>query len=758
MTAAQSSARSGRHGRSATNAIRPFPYGGAFLHPAIFLRHLLPLLLLLSLVAAPAAYAGLSAEAELGYVNYDSQQVGGNRSASAFAQRYSLLYATGARLGSGQTGYYLLAGGYEWASVNSSIHSGDSNGDTTISRNVGHILYSGELLYDPRELPIRVKAYSRDLSRAWYSKTSAAYVFTGIEPVIDPGISNDVHNGTNITTGLLLTIGLKNSMSNGYYSVFKDLPKLLVDYWDNIRQDTSADTAVDTRQRRLAVVLNKKENWIHYRRNTYDDYLQPTQSLDEQKIIIGQIDESLDRQWVDLTNWIKISADGTFMKRVDAGGVLTNETDVNLMTILTREKWQARTINSYSHAQATDGTYTYSSRNPVYLSGIWGSDADWLTRFNYGVDKWQYATSSPLSQTDTYGSVQLNTFKRSNFTLSTMVGLESFEQNQDKSFVSELRVESASTRRFSDTVSLVGSYDVKWVRSEGSVNGDSIVQTLSGSAVYRLSNRVTAELGQEFDAGSGARNTNSGTIIITPQTADSRFGSIPDSYVRSYSRARLNWAVSERLQTLAAATQDFVMESGNQTSSLTSLTHMLTYRQAGLNVETELRYSRMSGRENSDGVLAGASASYVISRATSAGMKARYSYDRVAGSAANKELEVLQNLGHNYFSYSGQGRKLLELVETFRYLQREGIINETRKTAKLNARYFPTRHIYLAGSLAYSWVNYFGDSTEFAGTSEVGVEYSKLQASLGYSYGRRDGQSYDNRIDKRFAANLRKQF
>jgi hypothetical protein len=710
------------------------------------------------MMTATVAFAGLSAEAELGYADYESRQTAGKRSASSFVQRYTLLYATGARLGGGQTGYYLLSGGYEWASIDTSLHFGDANRDQSLSSNAGHILYSGELLYDPRELPIRIKAFSRDTSRTQFAKTAALYEFAGGAPVIDPGISDTVQSGTNITSGLILTLGVKNGMSNGFYSIFKDLPRLFVSYWDNIQRFTRLDAALDTHQRRLAVVLNKKENWIHYRRNTYDDFRQPSQGTDEQRIIIGQIDEALDRHWVDLTNWIKISADGTFTKSVNAGQ-LTNETDVNLMTIMSREKWQARTINSYSHVQSTNGTYQYTSRNPVYLSGIWGSDADWFTRFSYEVEKTAFSPTALSYQRDTYGSAQLTTFKRSNFTLTSMVAVESLEFNQDKSLVTEMRVESASTRRFSDTLSLVGSYDLKWMNSEGSANGGSTVQTVSGSAVYRLSNRVTAEIGQEFNVGSGARNTDAGgAIAVTPTTADSGFGLIPDSYVRSVTHLRLSWLLTERLQMLAMATQDYLMQSARATDSLTTASHILTYRRANLEAGTELRYSKRTGREDGDGITAKGNVEYAFNRSASGGLKVQYARDQSAGSVGRSELEAEQSLGYNYFNYSGQGRKLVELVENFHYLQREGFANETRKTAKLNAKYFPTRHLYLAGSLAYSWIHAIGDSTELAGTGEVGVNYSKLQASLGYSYGRRDGISFDNRIDKRFAANLRKQF
>ena len=73
-------------------------------------------------------------------MDYDSQQSSGNKHASSFEQRYSLLYSTGARLGTTGRGYYLINAGYEWAATGplarragSSRQSG-STPTTTLSR------------------------------------------------------------------------------------------------------------------------------------------------------------------------------------------------------------------------------------------------------------------------------------------------------------------------------------------------------------------------------------------------------------------------------------------------------------------------------------------------------------------------------------------------------------------------------------------------------------------------------------------------
>jgi hypothetical protein len=741
-----------------TSARRP-RHRGAAPRRTLFPLYLLFLLAWVPLIAAKEASAGINAEAELGYVDYQSRQSASSRqSGSAFTQRYSLLYTTMGPLSAGKAGYYNVSLGYEWAAINSSVHLADASADTSTSRNVGHILYSGELLYDPRELPIRLKAYSRDLNRPGFIKTIEAYALAGTEPVVDPALNTDVTGATSITSGAILTIGVKNSMTNGYYSVFKDLPRLFVDYWDSIQKDTDAATPTDIRNRKLAVVLNKKSNWLHYRSKNYDDNIKTTESFVEQKVIIGQIDEVLERHWVDLTNWIRISADGSFVKRSDASSQYSQETTVNLLGALTREKWQARANSSFTRAQGGANSFTSSSSTPVYVNGIWGSQADWQTRFSYAANKVVTNNATQSDQVDVYGSLLVNTFKRSSFTLSTMAAVESYERDQNKSLITNLRVESASTRRFSDTLSLVGSYDAKVIQSEGSVAGTAYIQALTGRATYRLTNRLNAELGQEFDLGSGPISNLGSTISSQPTSFDSNHSSITGSYVRSLSRLRLNWAVAERLQMLTTVSEDYVKQVNKPADVILTLAHKLSHRTANLTTTTELEYSKQTGVETRNRLTANASLDYIYNRHTTAAATMKYTRESAEGSLATSELNLEQRFNYNYFSYAGQGRKLVDFTQFFTYLQREGFDAETRKTLKLNAKYYPLRNLYLATNLTYSLIFRTVDETEFTGTGEVGVNYSKLQASLSYSYGRRDSATLDNRVDKRFAANLRKQF
>lgn len=731
--------------------------------------HLISLLFVtILLLAATSAHAAITAEAELGYADYQSEQFGGKKSGSSFTQRYSLLYATEGRLASGA---YHLNLGYEWASVNTDIHlgngeAGSSGGDNSISDNKGHLLYNGVLVFDPKDMPIRLRAYSRDTRRTSFTTQGySATLLAGTDAVVEPDLVIEARGGTSITSGALLILGLKNSMSNAYNSIFADLPRITIDYWDHIERDTQLLTSVDSRQTKLGIILNKKDNWLHYRQEDFTDHVNPAQSFNETKFIVGQIDEQLERQWVDLTNWIQVSADGTFVKRTEQEVRSTEETDANLMSIWTREKWRARTVSTYSRSKIGTNQVTYNTSNPVYLKGIWGSEADWITQFNYSVDKTLTDGAVSLYTSDTSGSLQVNTFKRSSFNLSSKVSVESYEQNQDKSLIVGLRLESASTRRFSDVLTLIGSYDIKLVRSDGTANGNSLMQILSGNAAYRITNRLTAEVAQEIDLVNGSRN-NSTSVLLSPTTLDNETTSPSQSYVRSYTRARLNWLPTERLQVLAMVTEDYLSHSGEQANSVTTLTQGLSYRLAKLDLATEVTYSKRSGEESRDTMLAKGSLNYAYDRNTAASLKARYARsDRVSSTSTlgskdvSKEFELEQKFFYTYIRNSGQGRKLLELVQTFTYLQREGYDPDDRKTLGVNAKFYLTRNIYLAGAASYALIFKNSiDKTEVAGAGEVGIIYPKLQANLSYSYGKRDSSLADSRTDKRFAANLRKQF
>lgn len=701
--------------------------------------------------------AKIFAEAEVGYVDYETVQGGSKNSASGLTQSYSLGYLTAARLAT-LNGYYRALLGYQWSSLDTKIKGPGVSED--ISINSGHIFFNGEVLLDPRELPVRVKAYSRDMSRPQFSAIGDTTTFTGYDPVVNPDVPVRLLNdGTHITSGFNLIFGVKNNMSNGYYSVFKDLPQLMVDYTDGISKNSSVLDEENVRTRTLAFILNKKSNWLHYRQTSFDNYVRPNESYVEQQFMFGNIDHKLERHWVDVTNWIKVSGDGTFRKR--SGDILDYKQayEVNLMGILSRETWEARSINNLSAQQRVDGTYDYSSRTPLYVSGTWGIDTDWKTALVYTADKSVLGGVSLANKNDTLALVQVRTFKRSMFTLSPTVSIESVEQDRNKSIIYGAKVESASTRRFSNVMSLIGSYEFRFVNSEGDVTDNSTVQNINGGLAYRPSNRVSVDVTEGISIATGNRNLtlaantpgSSGTI----GSNDSVHGLATGSYLRSTTTARVDWTPMDRMQLVTMASEDYLKDDGNVGDSITSFRSGLIYRNPKFDANGFVTYSQRRGISNSDSMNFTGMVKYTHSRQLSSGARAEYARDNMEGNISSTYYNFEQNLQYAFYSLRGVGRRLLDATETFSYSKREGNQPETQKSIALNTKYYPTQHIYLSASGRYTLVGPI-EQKELAGSGEVGVVYAKLQANLNYSYGKREGAF--GRIDKRFSANVKKQF
>src|SRR5262249_10146386 len=146
-----------------------------------------------------------------------------------------------------------------------------------------------------------------------------------------------------------LILGEKSGLSTSYAQFFNLFPLLLVDYRDSIQKNDAGQVRVDRRTRRLAFTsLNKGDNWIHYRATQYDDYINVADSYTEAQLQLGLIDNLDRRKWVDLTNWIKISADGQLTKHNTRGsGTDFEEYDLNLFTIATRRTWEIRNFANY---------------------------------------------------------------------------------------------------------------------------------------------------------------------------------------------------------------------------------------------------------------------------------------------------------------------------------------------------------------------------------------------------------------------------
>ncbi len=722
---------------------------------------------LLAVVLFPGiAAAGLSGVAELGYVKYDSEINGTkNIDASTFQQRYSLLYDTAGTIGDARFGRYKLGLGYEWASFDTRIKSPADDSNPAIS--AGHVLFLGEVVVDPKEIPLRFKAYSRDLSRTTFIADTVTTLADTTDRLLAPGLTTSLLDGTHISSGATLVLGVKNGMTNGYSSIYRELPMLLLDYKDEIVRDLKSQTPTDTRLSKLAFVsLNKKDNWFHYRRIQYRDYIDKTNDYLDNEFQLGTVDETQSRRWIDFTNWIKISTDLQFTTHNVASIKDSEQYDVNLFAIATRSTWEGRTFNNFTRTMHFSGNtgVEYSRRIPVYLNGIWGADTDWRVTIASEEDQ-KKLLFDRSSKRDNLASFRVDTFKLSPFTLAQAFSVERYEFTGQKSLVLDSTTETASTRRFSDIYALAASYNIKNTETETDLTTDNyLTQTFTGRGNYTPSRSLRFTLDQTVANAIGQRSASASPTIaanslFSSSTNSSLFRADPTTgYTRSITTLATDWQPAARLRIGLSGSEDILWTQGQPGDYYTTVRNTVDYTRADLVLNlTNSATQRVQGDLHDYSVSVEGKGSYTPNRTVAATLRSIYGKEK-SGGAELSRLEISE--GFNYYLYTSNGvsRRLLEVNQGIEHTQLDYTTNgqsETRTAFTLGCRYYPLRQLFVASTAKYSLVAP-GDIKELISTSSLGMSFSKLQASLDYSYGKRYGG--DNRVENRFAANLKKQF
>jgi hypothetical protein len=735
----------------------------------------LPGLLLALLLAVPAtAGARLTGEAELGYVKYDQRQDGNKfTEAHSFQQRYSLLYSTAGRFGDGRLGGYNLSLGYEWGSFDAKIKAPDPVSGLTTDSNpsvsAGHVMFEGEVQVAPVAFPFRFRAYSRDLNRITFGTETQTSLTS--DYMIRPGVTTSLIDGTRISSGATAVFGAKSGVANGYNAIFRHIPMLMIDYRDELIRDLKSLTPTDTRMSRLAFVsLNKKDNWFHYRRTRYTDNIIKDQSWTEDQFQLGTIDHLLQRKWIDLTNWIKISADGQFTKRESEGERYADSLqayDVNMFGIATRQNWEGKSFITFNRTMR-NRRLTYDESIPLYLSGVSGPDTEWRIRLSTRLKSDEtLLTGVKTNQSFTGASLRIDTFKRSKFTLSNTMSVESSDNGSAKNLALAAGVETASTRRFSALYTLAAGYNISSFSTDSALTGNTnyLLQTITARTGYTPSQRLRFSLDETLTIASGANpRADSNTLItanssLLPATNDSfaRRDSSLNDYVRSVTMLTATWNPAARFDISLFLTEDILDKPGAPLDYLTVVRNTVTYRMSQqLAIRLDNRVTNSQPADTS-GYLGRGSVDYTPNRRMDAQIV--YEYSRDSGpTGTSSGVDIGQRFNYYFYKVNGVSRRLLELSESLSYREIDPAGSSsliTEKTMRLGARYYPLQRLFLAGNASYS-LNDPGNVSKYIVNGSIGVNFRALQANIDYTYGKMTGG--DNRIEKRLAANVKKIF
>lgn len=737
------------------------------------------LLLCAATVGVPSpARARLAGEAELGYTRYDAKVNGAKAvEGSSFYHRYSLMYGTGGEFYNGRVGRYDLSVGYEWGSFDTKIKASENvavpQGQESRSISAGHLLYRGEVVLDPQELPLKLRAYSYDMNRIGLYQDLSLHSGGNI---IDSRLVSDLRDGTRITSGATLLFGVKSGLTNGYNAIFRHIPLVMLDYRDDITRDLKSLAPIDTRMRRLAFVsLNKRDNWFHYRTTDFTDSINPNQSFEETQLQLGTVDHALSRRWIDLTNWLKISVDGQFTKHDSATQANSFEAyDVNLFAIATRRDWDARTFSSFSRLVDRTGI-TLERTIPVYGRGVVGADIEWKGSLYANEKRIRELRGNVVDNSNYSASLRADMFRRAPFTLGVIAKGETSTSYGAKLLSLEGGVETASTARFSRDYSVAGNYTVKYFGSLDDSGGGYLNQSLTGRLAYTASPTFRVDVIETVSSASGNNPRNysntaitindgfeSGTVLVSgTDTSFRRRNSDIDSYVRSVTSVDASWRPYPRTSISFAVSEDVLMKSGGDTDYLTTLRNSIDYSASSFSARMRNSYNlRMVDGESLGFVESIGTVEYQPNRHLEGLLAYTYSVGDVDARTRSEFIDLRQRLGYSFYAKAGTSRKLMELYEEFTYnrTKNSGGVSSDISTVRrftLGARYYPLRSLYLGGDARFSLLDPSGITEQYY-SGMVGVNFRKFQANLEYSYGRRNDD--DNRIEKRIAANVKKLF
>ncbi|MDD2364898.1 MAG: hypothetical protein PHN84_01900 [Desulfuromonadaceae bacterium] len=695
-------------------------------------------------------------------------------SSSSFVQNYSLLYSSSAPIYNNRVGFYDVSLGYNWTGLNTTFDSSEYSKPYSYDETRGHLLYNGEITLDPREVPLKLHIYSRDMKQNTLVVSEGDGLNSFDTIFSDRNLATNINDGTHIESGATLIAGVKNGMTNGYNEILRHFPMILIDYKNTVNKDLSADNRIDDRLSRLAFVsLNKKDNWFHYRHTLYEDKINSTNNYEENELQLGTVDQYMARRWIDFSNWIKISTDIQFSKRQSNYQQNPIE-DINLNLFLKgeRKKWSARVFTSFDRLKDDNNTISYKASLPVYASGFLDQNTSWDLRTAFRNDHDIYEGGTTAKFTDSLFGYRVETFKQKLFTLSQSLDVEASQTKINDYLTIKGSLETKSTSRFSRDLSLGASYNVR----NSATSSDSLQttnffeQSLALRGSYALNNKLRFQLSQTSTLTNGNFTSFSGST----RNAETLLGSyynpraqlttdIGNETYHSLTSFSVSYTPKPRFNVSLTLNEDIFKSKELGLVPITDVITVVSYTNEKWRVSDSLKYTRGSLDTLDDKAYSlshSASIMYTHNRNINGALTSLYETSRGDGGARSYYSVVDQRFNYNYFSKAGVSRKIFEINESLLYSEGNEIYANTArsytKSLTLNAKYYPIKRITLAAGVGYSFehLNKMG-SYRIVYNASAAANFRMLQVSLDYLHGNR---VYDKAVEDRFTGNIKKTF
>ena len=734
-------------------------------------------LLGLSLFGGVSALAEVSGLVEWRYADYAAKEDGKTvADASHFTQLYSLLYEKSGRISGGRAGRYDLGLGAQWSSVDSSFDGHDFDTDEL------KLLYRGDLLLAPGGLPFNLHLYSHDMRLPTWSTNNRSLDYDIIEPYMIDGM----YSGQHVQTGATLMVGIRNGSYLGKYrEILSQVPRLLVDYKEDYVRDLSNDTPQHYRARNLAFVsLNKKDNWFHYRVYDFTDFENDLESYQETTYMLGTVDHALTRQWINFTNWIKISTDASYLvsNRTRIGETPERTYNYNLFAVAARRDWRASAFPTFSRA-TDDSSIEKNIEVPIYFRHDLSKDTAYRMRLIAAREtEVSYGGGRREDEGNVYFAATADLHRTREHQLTPRFEAEWKTGTEGKGYGVSTGFEYFTNRVHRPPVDWFTSYSL--TRIDGTAKDGADVEYWENQLLGRLEGMPTSALRtgieQRLVFGSGTTDTSVtryidivGDTSLTASSSgrDRRDGSVVRSTTSWFADHRASRALSNRFEMI----YDYLATDEGKDSQV-ALRHSLRYdRRAFLaRMRNELTFGDdLSGMSVGSENLGSGRGLSSVDKTFYHNTSLRYSPGRIwevngdvdyywqDGSGGTvQQIFATQEYRYSFFRNTGAMRKFVELREEFEYEKFLEVDGNSRSmySLLLGAELYPT-YSTLLGLRGRYRVYQPEDSKEYLCTLTAGVNFAKFMVSFDYSYGIRTAYNDEaKRNEHRWEVKVRKTF
>lgn len=727
------------------------------------------LLALLCGAGVPADAGEVSGVAKLSTGGYRQESGSYDSRVGSLAQQLYVKYQDKGVFYKKRGGYWNLDVGYEWTWL-------DVERDA-VSKQLenNRLLYSGELMFAPGGLPFRLTAYARDSRNTALSQgTTMQLVDSKDGAWSNYGLVDDLFGGSRKELGVTLLAGIRNgSYLGSYRDLLSQLPMLVIDYSQVRVSDLIAIDKSNYLDRNIAFIsLNKKDNWVHYRLRLFEDYIDPSKNFSNTTVTLGTIDAEMKRRWINLTNWIQISADlnlyfdemsvGQDVEKYDLNTIVKGKVD--RLSFLIPFNYQRRNVaNELSGVRTVDS----SASLPVFLNGKTAGNGAWRASVIYQGSSDQDYLVNALIDENTRGEVSANASYEKPLgeyhKITVGADVDNYREHDNAALAVRGTLRLNKPRRGRDDV------DYSFFATLAAQNGTSEVvgnlgyreTTFDGDLSFPVGERMRFGLMQTMALGEGGLDQKLSTRIAFRGVGSLR----TSSYQEELNTSVVQYTSKVFSEYLAPAGFESRLElaanvhEAEETSRTYELSHRGNYRHDNLQFSItntltsgdDLGFVSAFSGEGSEITRTGTekrslssthtlSLDYAPTRAFLTQNQLRYVSTSSAGPRVS-QLEFKESLQYAIFTTNGVVRKKYEFAQRAIYRDEStGSADYEDLDLYFSLRYYPYKFLGLFSNYARRFA--LDDIDTYRELYQAGakITFTKLEVDFSYSGGERTGE------------------